>query len=111
MPNLIRDVLLSAYERPLCANTGHSRTDKRLCEVPSGNDFSFVTRKPTIFLPRLFYFFLKSISQIRENEQKLGPYAVFASDLLLRDDPVTHLRPLSPTATLQGSAATKSTRS
>src|SRR5664279_6431716 len=23
-------------------------------------------------------------------------YAVFASDLLLRDDPVTHLRPLSP---------------
>jgi hypothetical protein len=39
------------------------------------------------------------------------PYAVFASDLLLRDDPVSHLRPLSPRATLQGSAATKSTRS
>jgi hypothetical protein len=27
-----------AHERPLCANTGRSRTDKRLCEVLSGND-------------------------------------------------------------------------
>jgi hypothetical protein len=61
-------------ERPLCANTGHSRTDKRLCEVLSVNDkLHFMCHeRADNFLPRLFYFFLESIYQIRENEQKLG---------------------------------------
>jgi hypothetical protein len=52
--------------------------------------------KADIFLPRLFYFFSEiNFSNSRERAEARA-YAVFASDLLLRDDPVTHLRPLSP---------------
>ena len=38
-------------------------------------------------------------------KQAKGSSAVFASDLLLRDDPVTHLRPLSARPISRGSAA------
>ena len=50
----------------------------------------------------LFYFFLKSVFKIGESEQKLGRNAVFASDLLLRDDPITHLRALLPDLCREG---------
>jgi hypothetical protein len=46
------------------------------------------------FLLRLFYFFLESISQIRQNEQKLGPIAFLQRGPQLQDDPVSRLRPL-----------------
>jgi hypothetical protein len=36
------------------------------------NSISCVTREPITFCLGFFYFFLESISQIRENEQKLG---------------------------------------
>jgi hypothetical protein len=62
------------------------------------------------FLPRRFYFFWNNLSNSGERVEARA-YADFASDLLLRNDPVTHLRPLSPKAALQGSAATQSTRS
>ena len=54
------------------------------------------------FLPRVFYFFFESISQIREKEQKLGPIAFQQRGPQLRDDPVSHFSLLNTIPTCEG---------
>src|SRR5258706_8365302 len=46
------------------------------------------------FLPRLFLFFFGIYFSNSGERAEARAYAVFTSDLLLRTDPVTHLRPL-----------------
>ena len=58
------------------------------------------------FLPMPFLFFFGIHFSNSGERAEARAYAVFASDLLLRDDPVTHLRPLSPRPISRGSAAT-----
>ncbi len=61
-----------------------------MCQERAGN-----------FLPGLFYFFLINFSNSGERAEARA-YAVFASDLVLRNDPVTHLRPLLPDLCREG---------
>jgi hypothetical protein len=80
------------------ANTGHSRTDKRLCEVLSviGLTTFHLSRESRQFFAMLFLFFFGIHFSNSGERAEARAYAVFASDLLLRGDPVAHLRPLSP---------------
>jgi len=48
------------------------------------------------FLPMPFLFFFGIHFSNSGERAEARAYAVFASDLLLRDDPIAHLRPLSP---------------
>ena len=61
-----------------------------------------VTREPTIFYLCFLFFFGIHFSNSGERAEARA-YAVFAGDLLLRDDPVSHLRPLSPRPLSRGS--------
>jgi hypothetical protein len=62
-----------------------------------------------LFYLGCFYFFLRSISQIRESQHELGPIAFLQRGPQLGDDPVAHLRTPSTSPTLRRPAATMST--
>jgi hypothetical protein len=62
-----------------------------------------------LFAQAFFIFFEIHFSNSGEPAEARA-YAVFASDLLLRDDPVTRLRPFSPRSISRGSAAASSAR-
>jgi hypothetical protein len=57
------------------------------------------------FSPGLFFYFFGIHFSNSGERAEARAYAVFASDLLLRDDPVAHLRPLSPSPVSRGSGS------
>ena len=57
---------------------------------------------PQLLLRLFIFFFWKSISRIREKEQKLGPITFLQRGPQLGDDPVSHFRLVTTRPTLQG---------
>ena len=75
MPFLISHEMRIAYERLLCAPipVTHELISVFVKSYSERQTFlSCVMREPTFFCLGFCLFFLESISQIRENEQKLG---------------------------------------
>ena len=83
-------------------------SNDRFAPIPVARDLIgtpfHVSRESRNFLPGIFYFFSKSDSNLGERAEARACH-VFATGLLLRDDPVAHLRPPPPRPISRGSAA------
>jgi hypothetical protein len=90
----------------LRVDTGHSRTEKHLCEVLYGErrPHSMCHERAGIFSLG-FFIFLKTILQIWESEHELGPIAFLRRGPQLRDDPVAHLGTPRSSPTLRGACS------